>query len=243
MVVASRANPWRGSPHVPTLAERGASGCKRAYGEPSLPSRLVAPPPSLRRRDTPSPGSANDQILGPDSPVAFFERLSRTVPEASDVVTQYVRKSVTAYRSGCYLASSVIIGVASEAAFLKTAQAFGAWLPDDQGSRFLRVVNDDRTGISGRFKEFRTKLHPYVEPVLRGRFEGPDVDLNGVFDLLREHRNDAGHPRGRAVDRDAVFDHHRMLVRYLRKLYDLRAFFEQDRERRRPVGQGSGSSS
>lgn len=44
-----------------------------------------------------------------------------------------------------------------------------------------------------------------------------------------------GMQKARAVDCDAVLDHHRMLACYLRKLYDLRPFFEQDRGRHHPA--------
>jgi hypothetical protein len=55
------------------------------------------------------------------------------------------------------------------------------------------------------------------------------VEIN----LLISYRIDAGHPRKRGnIEREAVFDHHRMLARYLQMLYDMKSYFEQEREKR-----------
>lgn len=53
------------------------------------------------------------------------------------------------------------------------------------------------------------------------------LTLDSVLDLLRITRNEAGHPTGRVVDRDEAFINLQMFARYLKKLYQLRAFFRQ----------------
>jgi hypothetical protein len=181
--------------------------------------------------------AANDVSTGPDSPNRYFERLTEKVPDASDVVMEYVRESVQSYMNGCYLASSVMIGVASEAAFLEMAQAFANWLPSDKSESLSKSLNNERTGIAARFIDFRNKLHPYQDTELKGLFDNLDVELGGVFGLLRSYRNDAGHPEKRGpIEREDVFDHHRMLVRYLQLLYEMKSYFEQDREQRQSIG-------
>jgi hypothetical protein len=47
------------------------------------------------------------------------------VPDVGSMVLQYVQESVASYNGRCYLASTVMLGVASEASFLEMARSFG----------------------------------------------------------------------------------------------------------------------
>ncbi len=173
--------------------------------------------------------AADEETAGPDNPDLFFERLKRKVPDASDIVMQYAHEAIIAYRNLCDLASTVMIGVASEAAFLETARAFDKWLggsPDAAGQKLRKVLNDPRTQIKSIFDAFRAAFESNNATIPHRLRDGIETDFLAVFTLLRIYRNDAGHPTKTVIEREDVSNHLRMLPRYLRRLYDHRNFFD-----------------
>lgn len=174
--------------------------------------------------------AANEENESPNNPDIFFDRLRRKVPDASDLVLQYAREAITAYRNMCDLATAVMTGVASEAAFLEMARAFDMWLgssPDSAGQRFRKVLNDPRTQIKPIFDTFRVAFDSNSNTIPHRLKDGIETDFLAVFTLLRIYRNDAGHPTAAVIDREDVSNHLRMLPRYLQRLYALKGFFEQ----------------
>jgi hypothetical protein len=103
------------------------------------------------------------------------------------------------------------------------------WLLGDQGAKLEQQLNNPRANYSAKFEEFRKRIEPRKTQLPAALQEGLDIWLNSVADLLRATRNDAGHPTGRAMDRDDQFINLQMFARYLLKLYGLKAFFESGR--------------
>lgn len=56
---------------------------------------------------------------------------------------------------------------------------------------------------------------------------GDNLTMDAVADLLRITRNEAGHPRGRAVDEDTAYTHLQLAARYLGKMTALTEHFTQ----------------
>jgi hypothetical protein len=173
--------------------------------------------------------AVNDSEVNPDNSGDYLSRLQMTVPDVSPIVLQYARESVVSYTSRCYLASAVMIGVASEAAFLEAANSFGNWLPSGQNQKFLEIVNSPRTNFITKFIEFRKRIEPLKSQLPDEISDGMSLTLDSVLDMLRINRNDAGHPTGKNISRDDAFINLQMFVRYLQKLYHLKGYFELNR--------------
>ena len=169
--------------------------------------------------------AARDEYPNPDSVEEYLERLRTRAPGASQTVLQYARESAMSYINRCYLSSAVMLGVASEAAFLDLAQSFGNWLPSGQGEEFLKIVSGSRNYLV-KFSEFRKRVEP-VKPKLPAELsDAMSLTFDSVLDLLRVYRNDAGHPTGRLLERDDAFVNLQMFARYVEKLYAFKAFFD-----------------
>lgn len=170
--------------------------------------------------------AANDQSVNPDSPDQYLQRLKHSVPDASDTVTQYVNESLVSYRNRSYLASAVMLGVASEAAFLEMAEAFGRWLPPAEGASFLTLLSKPRTSYQAKFEEYRKKLEPRKPDLSEDLADGMALTLDAILDLLRIYRNDAGHPKGKQIPREQAKINLEMFARYLERMYAFKAFFD-----------------
>jgi hypothetical protein len=170
--------------------------------------------------------AAQDEAINPNNPGQYLERLKVMTPHVSDIVRQYAREAVISYNSQCYLASTVVLGVASEAAFLEMARAFGSWLSSEQGDRLLQIIENPRTSYINKFSEFRKRIEPQKPNMPQELSDGMSVTLDAVLDVLRTNRNDIGHPTGKQVARDDVAIYLGIFPRYLQKLYALKEFFE-----------------
>ena len=73
--------------------------------------------------------------------------------------------------------------------------------------------------IKRQYDEFMKLYHGH----LRGLFPG-DINedfVNGVFTMIRNYRNDAGHPTGRIVPIEVVYANIQVFPTYLKKVYSV----------------------
>lgn len=171
--------------------------------------------------------AAGDQSINPDSPGEYLQRLRADVPGASATVWQYANEALASYVNRCYLASAVMLGVASEAAFLEMAEAFAGWLPEGERERYSSLINKRNAAYLAKFEDFRRKLEPRKPDLPEDLSDGMALTLDSVLDLLRIYRNEAGHPRGKQIDRAQARINLEMFARYLQRMYAFKAFFEQ----------------
>jgi hypothetical protein len=172
--------------------------------------------------------AARDEALNPDNFGEYLKELVHRVPAASPTVLQYATEAGNAYVCRCYFASTVMLGVASEAAFLEMARSFSSWLPKKQGDHFRTIVDSPRTNYISKFSEFRKRVEPHKPEIPAHLSDGMTLSMDAVLDLLRINRNDAGHPTGRTIGREDAFISLQMFARYLQKLYAFKAFFESE---------------
>lgn len=172
--------------------------------------------------------AACDEGFNPNNPGVYIEKLRGNVPTASDMVLQYANESLISYNNRCYLASAVMLGVASEAAFLEMAKAFGNWLNSESKLKFLQIVNNPRSNYVSKFQEFRKRIEPHKSILPVELSDGMSLALDSILDVLRICRNDAGHPTGKQISRDDAFINLQMFARYLQKMYALKIYFESN---------------
>lgn len=167
---------------------------------------------------------AKDEQFNPDDPERYMARLRSNVAGMSDLVSAYADEAVRCYTNGCYLASAVMLGVASEAAFMEMAVASVAWL-QSSGAALRKILDDPRQPYVRKFEEFRKRIEPRKDNLPDEFADGMSLTFDAVLDLLRIRRNDAGHPTGKPVLREDQYISLQMFARYLQRLYQFRAFF------------------
>ncbi|MBU1937789.1 hypothetical protein KKG05_10360 [bacterium] len=173
--------------------------------------------------------AAQDEASNPDNAGEYLEQLSSKVPDASDLVMEFTREALRSFNSRCYLASTVMLGVASEAGFLEMARSFAKWLPSEQEEKFSQIIESPKTNYISKFLEFRKRVEPRKPDIPNELSDNMSLTLDSVLDLLRINRNDIGHPTGKQISRDDAFINLRMFARYLQKLYELKKVFDSKR--------------
>ena len=170
---------------------------------------------------------ASDPDVNPDSGSIYVETVRARIPDASDVVLQYLIEGHRSYENRCHFACAVMVGVASEAAFYEMAPSFGAWLQETERRAFLTKLG----GISSyavKFDEFRRRIDGKKDRLPPELSDSLNLTLNAVLEALRLYRNDAGHPRGKTIDRETAFLILQITPKYLQKMYALKQFFDQE---------------
>lgn len=150
----------------------------------------------------------------------YLNRLRRDAPALDGIVLQYVEEALRAFNAQCYLAAAVMVGVASERAFLLLAEAF-AEAVGEQASALRKELSNPRSSQHRRYAEFR-KLVEHRRDRLPNGLVDP-IALDGVAELLRVVRNDAGHPTGAEIDEDTARTQLLIAGPYLQKMARLRA--------------------
>ena len=130
-------------------------------------------------------------ILLIDSPEEIVDALEQNVGDLDPVVRQYYNESLRAFQEGLYISSVICLGAASERAIHWLAESIEPYSGPDQA------------GIKKRRNGHILELIKYLSnPVIPNTFaadkelaEELKKRLNGLGDVYRENRNDAGHPR------------------------------------------------
>jgi hypothetical protein len=138
-----------------------------------------------------------------------------------DVAVRYVEEALRAFNARCYLATSVMLGVASE----RVVNLLGHVLADNLGARaskLSKLLASPTSRVAAQFDEAR-KLLAQMEPP-SGLSD--TLTLDAVADLLRISRNEAGHPTAATIDEDTAYTHLQMAARYLQKMTVLHSHLE-----------------
>ena len=167
-----------------------------------------------------------DEQYNPSDPAGYLQKLRAAIPELSPTVEMYLREALIAFTARLYVAASVMLGVASEGAFLALANAFASTLDDKQEKKFRVILDDPRKSYNGKFTEFRKRIEPRKKDLPNEFSDGMDLTLNSVLDLLRANRNDAGHPTGKSFERDDCSISLYVAARLFKKMYGLKKHLE-----------------
>jgi hypothetical protein len=153
---------------------------------------------------------------------SYTKLIQSNVPNINAVTLMYLQEAMQSFRSGCILAATVMLGVASEHSFLLLVEA--AEQSPTYGSHF-GSVSKERT-ILQKFRKFRAAFETNVRADLPGAIkENLDIEFDGILSVIRTFRNDSGHPSGKILEREQTYVLLQMFVPYCKKLYQLMDFF------------------
>lgn len=172
---------------------------------------------------------AKDGAFNPYDHEDYLHSLREMIPVISDTVIQYTYESLVSFRNDCFLASAVMLGVASEAAFLEMGASFGNWLTGAEQTNFNNVFSKVGVMFSRKFEEFRKRIEVHKSDLPPKLADNMSLTLDSVADLLRIYRNDAGHPTGKTMSKDDALINLQMFARYLQKLYEFKSFFDSEK--------------
>lgn len=164
----------------------------------------------------------------PHDPDGYIKRFEKRIDQEIDsIVLTYVRESLYTFLGGHYLASTVMLGVASERCIDLLIDAYATALSSQKKRAiFIEKIKSSGRSIKRRFDLLRDRLLPLQLP--SPIHDALDIQLSGIFTLIRMSRNSVGHPTGRIVDRNAVYGNLLVFPQYATRVYDLIDFFKHN---------------
>jgi len=147
--------------------------------------------------------------------------LQSQIPKIDAVTLLYVKEALQAFRAGCLLSSTVMLGVATEHTFNLVLEA----ADKSQHSREFASANKERSMLA-RLDKFRRILDQKRKSLPQGVREDLDTNFSGLQSIIRNFRNQSGHPTGQIVEREQVYVLLNLFVPYCRKMYQLIEYFK-----------------
>lgn len=147
------------------------------------------------------------RTLGSQSPWRFHDTsaylalVRREVPDVSDQAIIYLDEAVGAFYAECLLASSVMLGVAAEAEFLRLLNVAAA---RPTVGRQFKAAHKEKFVLQ-KIAKFLPALALIAPQLDRQATEDHDINFAPIQSVLRIARNDAGHPATAAPGRENVY--------------------------------------
>ena len=154
--------------------------------------------------------------------VSSYEKIIRSqIPNIDDVTLIYVKEAMQAFKTGCILSSTVMLGVATEHTFLLLIEKI------TQNSSYGPIfdkVNKERT-ILAKVNKFKNILEQNMQSLPSEIKEDIDTNFAGILSIIRNFRNQSGHPTGNIIDREQAYILLQLFVPYCKKMYQLMAYY------------------
>jgi hypothetical protein len=117
-----------------------------------------------------------------------------------------------------------MLGGASEKAFLLFLETFtNAMTNASEKNRFQRLQKCIKT--KQKFDQTKAKLMNIRATLPKELSNELEFQFDGIFNLIRLARNDAGHPSGQKIERDMAFAYLLSFRIYCKKIYELIGYF------------------
>ena len=139
--------------------------------------------------------------LTPHDPDAYLERLKSACSKLDATMVLYTGEALDTFRAGNYLATAVMVGVAAESMLLRLVDRVGAALnTPERKDKFEKATKGKKAKT--QHDELLARLKSPATPLPTELADVLTQQIDGIYDLIRRTRNDAGHPTGKKMERD-----------------------------------------
>lgn len=163
-----------------------------------------------------------EQKMQPYDPDGFLREFRNDNPTVDTLIYEYLEEAVRTFNHDCPKSASVMLGAASEKAILILYDTFLNAISDvNKKTRFERDAN---WTISSKFNVLQDRLQRMINA---RKFDRDTKDIiegsfPSLFNLIRKHRNNAGHPELFSdVSKDTIFLNLRIFSTYISDIYKL----------------------
>lgn len=165
------------------------------------------------------------QIL-PHDPDGYLRDFQRSVTSADSVIQEYLIEALQCFLRDLHRACAVMLGAASEKAILLLIESYAESIVDPNKKTKVKGQIENAASIFRKYDIFEKGFVNTKAKLPRQLTENSESLLRGVFDLIRNSRNDAGHPAsGILISRDSNYSHLRLFIPYCQRIYQLIHWF------------------
>lgn len=152
---------------------------------------------------------------------SYEAAIRREVPTVDATTLLYLKEAMQAFRAGCMLSATVMLGVSVEHTFELMIEHLETHATHQ--ATFAPVFAE--RGLLRRFNRFRGVIDGLARTLPPAIREDLDTHFAGILSVIRTYRNESGHPTGRIIDREQTFVLLQLFIPYSKKLSQLREHF------------------
>jgi hypothetical protein len=177
-----------------------------------------------------------EQRWSPHDPDGYLKQLAERAPKLAKLCEMYIIEALTCFRGGAYLATAVMLGAASEGNVLDLLNRYHAAMTKarmPERSGYQDKVQKARSFYE-KYQIFRRYFDP-IRPKLPGRLvDDWEGQMDGVLHLIRNYRNEAGHPTGTRVERTGAFRTLALFGHYCERIEQVGDWLESNTDKLTP---------
>ena len=153
---------------------------------------------------------------------SYENTIKSQVPNVDPVTLVYLKEAMQAFKSGCLLSATVMLGVATEHTFLLLVETIEG---NPKYAPTYASVGKERT-ILQKMNKFKNVLDQNAKALPPDVKEDVDTNFAGILSIIRNFRNQSGHPTGTVIDREQAYVLLQLFIPYCRKMYQLMDYFK-----------------
>ncbi|SRR5258706_1676764 len=165
---------------------------------------------------------ANQQAYFFHDVESYRKIVVESIPAVDRTTLTYLLEAMQAFKVGCILSATVMLGVATEHTFLLLMECIDA--NPAHASAFASVAKERM--LLSKINKFKSTLDKHYLALLPPAIkEDLDTQFSGIISIIRNFRNQAGHPTGTIVSREQAYVLLQLFVPYCKKMYSLMDHF------------------
>jgi len=153
---------------------------------------------------------------------SYEAAIRREVPSIDPTTLLYLKEAMQAFRAGCMLSATVMLGVSVEHTFELLVEQLEAHATHK--TTFAPIFGE-RT-LLRKFNKFRAIIDSIAKTLPAELKEDLDTHFAGILSVIRTYRNESGHPTGKIIDREQTFVLLQLFIPYCKKQYQLMQHFK-----------------
>jgi len=172
----------------------------------------------------------NEEIPTPHDYTGYIARISHNVTIPDQTVLAYLSESLHSFRSGNLVASTVMLGIAAERVFLLVCNSMLDALQDvTEKKKLQKILN--RFPMKPKLVWIHNKVQSLQDNKVPGFPENGTLMLTTIYDLIRNQRNELGHPREAPpiMKREDAYVNLQVFPRYYEKSEEVREFLSSNK--------------
>ena len=169
----------------------------------------------------------NEISIQIDDAQEVISSLKEKTPNLDSIVEQYYLESLQTCGLGFYISSVLCLGIASERAILCLADAVIV-----HNDRYQKDINSKKRHIS-ELTRYLSKTVKLISVAMEGSFLLPDLGgkLEGLANIYRINRNEAGHPKLlQDWQKSEQESHLKAFDRYIQTVFKAIEFLENEKQ-------------
>lgn len=166
---------------------------------------------------------ANDDVYFFHDLTSYEKIIRENIPDIDEITLFYLKEAMQAFIVGCRLSSAVMLGVALEYSLESLYEVING---NTAHSAHFQSVSKEQT-LLRRFNKFKQKLNEKKPDLPKELKEDLDTNLDMIVSLIRNYRNESGHPNGKVISREQCYVNLQLFIPCCKKIYDLMTYYRQ----------------